>query len=864
MPKVPQCGESIYKTARLWAKTCLVEDGSLFSPGEQIWVSDGATRLNEAIGVADIGEGTFESKLASQIGDLPKSTIQLCAEEYFMLLLCECDPKGETKTANVSRVLGLAEGAPGLPKEFEAALFDGGVATFGSVQSRIDNALRAIVPFSLDIKLMDQGERLGVIQDEGRLRELVLKHFTSYAGAWGRALLHMLHPDTFPALISGADRRKILSTFSLLVGDEVEDEDARLIEIERRVVDAAPGTWELYQPPIKSVWHAPKSDRWSLATDLAELIWSEDDLGGKTFDEHERNYKIVLAEKLRAAKSALAAGGDSWIDELKAAVGSDENNLTGWRIDSAFAKWIDDAPADAAEATSALWTEPNEGDALLGFLDRLPEDVLPQPGARLALASLLLLAVDPSRFPFYKPSVAQDFMSRLGVKASVAAELTAATSSEGAAPTKPEDLAARLGVKGLDVCNLLRSEFPRPESEHGTTWSLTPEMVAFVVTALDTSEDRDARAVIEYKRWTDTLLELKIRLLARGIEIRDLLDAQSIAWVIMTPGFDEYWTQDELKLFESFRAKKSGTPSVSSNESAKASVGALAVPELPVPSSELADDLLIDLSWLKRVSSRLSKRGQIIFYGPPGTSKTYVAKKLSEHFASEGGHFEIVQFHPSYTYEDFFQGYRPVEKNGQLTYELRDGVLARIAKQARDNPESPHLLVIDEINRGNIAKIFGELLFLLEYRGESVRLQYDGDAEFSLPSNLFIIGTMNTADRSIAVVDIALRRRFDFFEFSPSAEPIAGLLDRWAVREGKSPELASLLDAVNRKIEDRHYSLGPALLMNDDLEAAWEYSIIPTLAEFLHARPGDVASDFSLEGIRKEIVKASSDESDSN
>ena len=140
-----------------------------------------------------------------------------------------------------------------------------------------------------------------------------------------------------------------------------------------------------------------------------------------------------------------------------------------------------------------------------------------------------------------------------------------------------------------------------------------------------------------------------------------------------------------------------------------------------------------------------------------------------------------MQLHPSYAYEDFVRGFRPTLRDGQPRFELMDGPLLWAAKRARAESKEKHYLVIDEINRGNVAKVFGELYFLLEYRDEKMRLQYQSHSgeTFALPGNLYIIGTMNTADRSIALVDLALRRRFNFIDFHPEEEPVKGVLRRW-------------------------------------------------------------------------------------
>lgn len=173
-----------------------------------------------------------------------------------------------------------------------------------------------------------------------------------------------------------------------------------------------------------------------------------------------------------------------------------------------------------------------------------------------------------------------------------------------------------------------------------------------------------------------------------------------------------------------------------------------------------------------------------------------MARKLAGYIACGRGTVEKVQFHPSYAYEDFIEGYRPRLTGGQVTYEVVDGPFKRIAAIAAGRPDLTHVLLIDELNRANVSKVLGELLFLLEYREEEIRLQYS-DVPFSLPANLQIIATMNTADRSIALVDTALRRRrFHFMAFFPDKPPIDSLVRRWL--NDKQPDLAWVADVVDR------------------------------------------------------------------
>ncbi|WNM29937.1 DUF4357 domain-containing protein [Streptomyces sp. Li-HN-5-11] len=283
--------------------------------------------------------------------------------------------------------------------------------------------------------------------------------------------------------------------------------------------------------------------------------------------------------------------------------------------------------------------------------------------------------------------------------------------------------------------------------------------------------------------------------------------------------------------------------------------------ELPEPTDELAEELLVhDTDWLREVRDLLWDERQLVLYGPPGTGKTYLALKLAEFLGGGPEQVKLVQFHPSYAYEDFFEGFRPQEdpQTRKVAFRLTAGPLRELADLAsrEGNRHIPHFLIIDEINRANLAKVFGELYFLLEYRNKSVRLTYSGD-DFALPPNLFVIGTMNTADRSIALVDAAMRRRFAFVELSPRTEPTSGLLRRWLSREGHDAEPADLLDALNSRIDDADFRIGPSYLMKrgvyreGGLERTWRTKILPLLEEYHYGEGVDVEKRYGLAALRE-------------
>jgi len=330
---------------------------------------------------------------------------------------------------------------------------------------------------------------------------------------------------------------------------------------------------------------------------------------------------------------------------------------------------------------------------------------------------------------------------------------------------------------------------------------------------------------------------------ARGLQLRDRLDAQGIVWSI-TRHVPPDWPAEDRQALLMYRggAGRPPTKPVDIPEEEEGdSFGQLA---------DLADHLLVDAAWLTKVQMLIEDKRQVVFYGPPGTGKTYVARHIARYLAGSDERVTLVQFHPSYAYEDFVEGYRPGDVAGQPQFRLAQGPLKRLAVAAQADPDHIHVLIIDEINRGNIAKVFGELYFLLEYRGERIHLQYSAQP-FTLPDNVWIIGTMNSADRSIALIDAALRRRFHFVPFYPTREPVAGLLRRWL--DCHNPEMgwvADVVDRANDRLDDDHAAIGPSHFMRPNLsrewvELIWEYSVLPYLAEQFFGED-ERLRDFSL------------------
>ena len=271
---------------------------------------------------------------------------------------------------------------------------------------------------------------------------------------------------------------------------------------------------------------------------------------------------------------------------------------------------------------------------------------------------------------------------------------------------------------------------------------------------------------------------------------------------------------------------------------------------IPYGPDDFLEEVYMDEQDYETLVSLIRTKKNVILQGAPGVGKTYAAKRLAYSMMGEkdADRVMMVQFHQSYSYEDFIMGFRPSEKG----FELKHGAFYTFCKKAEEDSDNEYFFIIDEINRGNLSKIFGELFMLIESdkRGIELRLLYANE-KFSVPANVYIIGMMNTADRSLAMLDYALRRRFAFFEMQPGFENDGFRAYRMALQSDRFNRLIQCVENLNNLIAadeslGEGFRIGHSYFCNlkeadeQTLSNIVEFELIPLLKEYWFDEPTKV------------------------
>jgi 5-methylcytosine-specific restriction protein B len=781
--------QPMYEAAARWRDEALIGDHSLFSAKPLDGRAAAHELVRDFIGQPDEGKGDFLSKLRAQLASTSVDGVQAAAELLYVhcLVVATESLKSKTKAALVNDVADIRDsGTAHVPEDLVPAL-RGGVARPGQAYGSYRYKMFAyLIRVFGAVKALPTAERSDVLRDFGRFQELLSGIDDQSVWSQRYALEHLLFPEVSPAVLSRDDRQEIVTAFASEIGGDlsltVRDVVARLepnVEYgDRRGVN-------LYRTPYRERWHGSK------ATLKDYAAWSRKVIASVDLEVEERGYKIDRAPLIKEALRSAQEAQNPCPALRRALVGY---NVVDYRVSDTFLRWAEENSTDAGAALRELAEEPGP-ESIDRFLAKVPKEAAPGIGARLSIASALLMALAPAELPPWRETAA-DITRRLA---------DSYKPQEGATPG---------------------------------------EVYVLFLERLD--------AILSVVNAEDSVL-------------RDRLDAQGLAWAIANYPVEKFpeWTDEERVAFAGWR---SGKPVVIVEEDPTTAVVETESGSVSVPTSleSLATSLYMDSTdWLEESLTLLKHKRQLILQGPPGTGKTYIGLALARYVAGDPKRVTTVQFHPGTSYEDFVQGLRPDPKQ-PTQFKVVDGPLMRISKAAADDPENVYVLLIDEINRGNVPAAFGELYFLLEYRAEAITLMYG--ERHSLPANLVIIGTMNTADRSITALDSALRRRFYIRDLDPQTDPLQGILR--AFLEDKDQSLlwlADLLDLANKQLDDRDLAIGPSHFMGKNVneewaKRAWDNSVMPTLREYFHSNPARLPT-FEFGSLKIEVKDIDVDDS---
>ena len=743
----------VYEAVAAMVERCFVADGSLFVDGRSAWTAKNFDELDRAfVQRPDVSGDSFIDKLGRQMTGASPDAQLLMSELLFLnvVVIAKSTMGAPRKRELLEASLRWGNAEVELPSIVLDAL-EIGIANPGTFyMTRRDVGITFLVAVGKKLKALDEDARGRLVHDPWMWKAFLEEvRVGADVNTPRQALLHLVHPETFDAIVSLRDKGRITRRWADLLPDPDEDVDRKLARLRDQLGERFGGTdFDWYLPGIRAQWDGTGND-WDDFVKWAGRFKQE-----PRFAEDERDYKMRAIRSVQEARAALGSN-DRWFDLLRKGFQHQDNNLTPWQAHDSYLKWVQQNTETARSGLEAIWAEGEPEQRVSGFMATLPKSAVSSPGARLAIASYLLMATEPENLPIYRPQ-----------------------------------------------------PFKRARDLTGT--KLPKETLTEAETYL--------RALDFLDRFIDEAGQ-------RGLVIQDRIEAQGLVWCVTKWKPPESWAQDDRVAFQTWRGEIEQGGEIDLDRSDSGSL------------QDLAKSLYLDEELLQGLVDLLEHKKQIILQGPPGTGKTFIARALAHYLADDPDAVDLIQFHASYSYEDFVEGYRPDPSTQGFT--LRPGPLRRAAQRALEQPDVTHFLIIDEINRGNLAKVFGELYFLLEYRGEAVHLLYS-DEEFRLPRNLWIIGTMNTADRSIAIVDGALRRRFHFVDLVPDLPPIAGLLRRWL--EDNNPALmwvAAMVDRANALLDDRGSSVGPSHFMDPKLtderwaRLIWQHSVLPYIAEQL-------------------------------
>lgn len=891
---------AVYEAARQFVQVALRTDGSLFLPDRSVWSTDPLDDLYLRFNLSpDLSSESFEQKFRKQLEGAPTETIQLASELIFVHFLIARDMSAQSKRHLVMEVISWAAEPIEVPEQLDQ-VFNTGVANTGIFfKTGRQNQLWFLVDALRAWKSLQEDERVRLLADPWEFKTFLETVPVGSAYLQRQALLHLIYPAVFEDIISRAQKDQIVKAFSPEITAPIPADVDRALAVVRSQLDPEYGSeLSFWESPWVERWHptqgaTPTSDPGDL--DLqSKFEAAMDDLYART---PRTNTPLGQAAQLDNLISVDLPGvlqgvlDDQW--QVSGSIGM------GMLADVPWVAIFDKSgPASAKTGYYLVYLFASDGSKVFLSLNQGTENM--QGG----LAPLKKRALDLRTAVGNPPGFLHEIDLRSvnqRPKRYEAGSALAISYERGSVPDDAQivtDLTQFLTLIELVDASGLTLD-PKLEPLHLLfKWntSLEPNTIGLHKEIADQtgsvwwgrfgqpgSSGMGKERLADLRRQLEAEVPTHVYLYRAGEVWRcNLHSISNDADDIDSDRLPSYYSASECNLFaeiSDFQILSPDWPAdhllLATNPARAVLEGALSnqttplvvyerfSPDLPTngathprePVEELTIDWLVERTgWSQArleavISSLQDESPQVILQGPPGTGKTWVAQLLARYLTNdEPLAHQIVQFHPSYGYEEFVEGLRPVVKDGMIEFRREDGVILRIASEISES-DTTRVLIIDEMNRANLPRVMGELMYLLEYRDQAIDLMYS--PQFALPPKLLIIGTMNTADRSIRSIDIAMRRRFDVFDCPPD---VAVLKAYYANRTNEVGDgLFAGFEHLNhdlREERDRHHLIGHTFFMRDPmtlgvLRSVWDFQVGPIIEEYFLDQP-DIGALFTF------------------
>lgn len=803
-PAAEQTADHLFKAGETWLKLSLAEGRSVFS-NQIIWTPDNIQALDTWFSNnLDAGEGDFFEKLEVQLSECDAEVKKLAAEILWLMLLCPKNISAGKKRESILRV--WAWSGDELPAD-HTLLSDETLAGIGNAGTSFNTNRWRELAYSVELFKrafqLSATERLQLFGDYNELAAWLGEIPESERRQFRHMLLYLLHPDQIERIFSSGERKTIVSKFTgkpprvvnKLTAAEV---DAQIREI-RQSKEAEFGTkkMDFYQPPLKELWKDQTTKSWLFAWNPKNWNW---ETLLKDIAQTREGKPVVM--KWRCANQTVSPGDRAWLIRL----GEEPRGImaTGNVVSEPYeAEHYDVQKADQGEACLYVDIE----------LTAI-RDVFKDPF--ITMTELGTITIDQQQWSPQSSGI--EIKSRSAALLDELWQRKPLKTTEKTSTTKMQRIVAEPMNKIL---------YGPPGT--GKTFTLNKLKERYIVKQASISHEQWLSEQLKPVNWFDVVFMC----------LYDLGKSAKVKEIEGHPFFIQ-------------KAKAVGR-----RQHLKAQIWAtLQSHTVDTSTSVKYKNRVAPLVFDKDTDSRWALAGNWKEDCEDLISQTKVLKEGAPNQADQI-HYAFVTFHQAYSYEDFVEGIRPVQdaETDQLAYQVEPGVFRQICQDAQNAPDTRYALFIDEINRGNIAKIFGELITLIEpdkravyddegrlTAGMELTLPYSRD-QFGVPRNLDIYGTMNTADRSIALLDTALRRRFRFEELMPNAKVISGSRGDGYIEDGEGGliDLRALLNTMNRRIRfllNRDLTLGHAYLYSvKDFKALRDVLLnqfIPLLQEYFY------------------------------